>query len=203
MTIEQLKEAANLDGTSGTHGTFGTDNPRVLRYFAMRTHLMLLVVVALCLTPLSAAAPTVRPERVGLSTERLKRIGEVDATAHCREDVRRGRVARRPQRPHRALRDARAGADLKTKKPMQKDAIFRIMSMTKPVVGAAVMMLVEEGKVRLADPVPKFIPDLQGLSAVVLNTEGRVAPAPSGAVTAAMPSRNVPHGHDDRRHGER
>ena len=37
--------------------------------------------------------------------------------------------------------------DLETKKPMQKDAIFRIMSMTKPVVGVAVMMMVEEGKV--------------------------------------------------------
>ena len=74
---------------------------------------------------------------------------------------------------------------------MQKDAIFRIMSMTKPVVGVAVMM-VEEGKVRLTDPVSKFIPELQGLSAVVLNTEGRVAPAPSGSVTAAMPSRVVP-----------
>ena len=82
--------------------------------------------------------------------------------------------------------------DLETKKPMQKDAIFRIMSMTKPVVGVAVMMLVEEGKVRLTDPVSKFIPDLQGLSAVVLNTEGRVAPAPSGSVAAPMPSRTVP-----------
>jgi CubicO group peptidase (beta-lactamase class C family) len=65
------------------------------------------------------------------------------------------------------------------------------MSMTKPVVGVAVMMMVEEGKVRLTDPVSKFIPDLQGLSAVVLNADGRIAPAPSGAVTAAMPSRVV------------
>jgi CubicO group peptidase (beta-lactamase class C family) len=74
---------------------------------------------------------------------------------------------------------------------MQKDAIFRIMSMTKPVVGVAVLMLVEDGKVRLTDPVSKFIPELQGLSAVVLNVEGRVAPAPSGSVTAALPSRVV------------
>ena len=64
---------------------------------------------------------------------------------------------------------------LETKKPMQKDAIFRIMSMTKPVVGVAVLMMVEEGKVRLTDPVSKFIPELKGLSAVVLNTEGRGA----------------------------
>ncbi len=82
--------------------------------------------------------------------------------------------------------------DLETKRPMQKDAIFRIMSMTKPVVGVAILMLVEDGKVRLTDPASKFIPDLQGLSVVVLNTEGRVAPAPSGTFAAPMPGRTVP-----------
>jgi CubicO group peptidase (beta-lactamase class C family) len=75
---------------------------------------------------------------------------------------------------------------------MQKDAIFRIMSMTKPVVGVAILMLVEEGRVRLTDPAAKFIPELQGLSAVVLNSEGRVAPAPSGTVSGPMPGRTVP-----------
>ena len=48
--------------------------------------------------------------------------------------------------------EAQGLMDLDSKKPMQKDAIFRIMSMTKPVVGVAVMMLVEEGKIRLTDP---------------------------------------------------
>ena len=49
-------------------------------------------------------------------------------------------------------------ADVETKKPMAKDTLFRMASSTKPVAGVAVMMLVEEGKIRLGDPVSKFIP---------------------------------------------
>jgi CubicO group peptidase (beta-lactamase class C family) len=81
--------------------------------------------------------------------------------------------------------------DLETKKPMQKDAIFRIMSMTKPVVGVSVMMLVEEGKIRLTDPVGKFIPELQNLKVTVPNSDGVTASAPSGAVSAPQPGRIV------------
>ena len=52
--------------------------------------------------------------------------------------------------------------DIESRKPMQKDAMFRIMSMTKPIVGVSILMLIEEGKVRLTDPVSKLIPELQG-----------------------------------------
>jgi len=48
--------------------------------------------------------------------------------------------------------------DVGKQKPMQKDTIFRIASMTKPVTSAAIMMLVEQGKVRLDDPVSKYLP---------------------------------------------
>jgi CubicO group peptidase (beta-lactamase class C family) len=157
----------------------------------MRSHLMLLVVVTVCLTPLSAAAPTARPEEVGLSSERLKRVSDL-MQRHIAAKTFAGAVSLVARNGRIAYFETQGLMDLDTKKPMQRDAIFRIMSMTKPVVGVAVMMLVEEGKVRLADPVSKFIPDLQGLSAVVLNSDGRVAPAPSGSVVAAMPGRIVP-----------
>ena len=157
----------------------------------MRTHLMLLTFVVFCLSPLSAAAPTARPEEVGLSSDRLKRIGEL-MERHIAAKTFAGAVSLVARNGRIAHFETHGLMDLETKKPMQKDAIFRIMSMTKPVVGVAVLMMVEEGKVRLTDPVSKFIPELQGLSAIVLNTDGRVAPAPSGSVTAAMPSRTVP-----------
>ena len=51
--------------------------------------------------------------------------------------------------------------DKEAKAPMTNDAIFRIASMTKPIVSVAAMMLVEEGKLTLADPVSKYIPELQ------------------------------------------
>jgi len=50
---------------------------------------------------------------------------------------------------------------------MAKDTIFRIFSMSKPVAGIAIMMLLEQGKVRLNDPVSKFIPELKGVKVAV------------------------------------
>jgi CubicO group peptidase (beta-lactamase class C family) len=59
---------------------------------------------------------------------------------------------------------------------MRKDAIFRMASMSKPVTGVAIMMLVEEGKVRLTDPVSRFIPEFKNLKVAVL----KGGPAPAG-----------------------
>ena len=51
--------------------------------------------------------------------------------------------------------------DLAARAPMRRDAIFRIYSMTKPIVSAAVMMLVEEGRLRLQDPVARWLPEAE------------------------------------------
>jgi CubicO group peptidase (beta-lactamase class C family) len=158
----------------------------------MRTHLRVaFALVALTLVPLSAAPPTVRPEDVGLSTDRLKRIGEL-MQRHIAAKTFAGAVSLVARNGRIAYFETHGLMDVETNKPMQKDTIFRIMSMTKPVVGVATLMLVEEGKVRLADPISKFIPELQGLSVTVLNSDGRIAPAPSGSVAAPMPTRIVP-----------
>ncbi len=52
--------------------------------------------------------------------------------------------------------------DVESKTPMKPDTIFRIASMTKPITSVAVMMLVEDGKMLLTDPVSKFIPAFRG-----------------------------------------
>jgi CubicO group peptidase (beta-lactamase class C family) len=57
--------------------------------------------------------------------------------------------------------------DLEAKKPMVKDGIFEIMSMTKPVIGVATLMMMEEGKVRLQDPISKFIPEWKDMTVAV------------------------------------
>jgi CubicO group peptidase (beta-lactamase class C family) len=64
---------------------------------------------------------------------------------------------------------------------MTKDAIFRIASMTKPIIGVAVLMMIEEGKVRLSDPVSKFIPAFKELNVAV----ARPNPGSAGARGAA------------------
>lgn len=54
-------------------------------------------------------------------------------------------------------------ADVEANRPMKKDTIFQIMSMTKPVTAIGIMMLAEEGKLALRDPVEQYLPEFQGL----------------------------------------
>jgi CubicO group peptidase (beta-lactamase class C family) len=109
-----------------------------------------------------AAATASSEPALSFSPERLARISEV-----MRERVAAGRmpggvllIARDGQV---VLEEAIGALDPKTSAPMPKDAIFRIHSMTKPIVSAAVMMLVEEGKVQLTDPASKYFPELKTL----------------------------------------
>ena len=104
--------------------------------------------------------PRAKPEQVGLSPERLERIGQV-----LRADVERGRipgavvvVARKGRIAYVqavGFRDKAAGT------PMTPDSIFRIASMTKPIVTVAALSLFEEGRLFLSDPVSKYIPALK------------------------------------------
>jgi CubicO group peptidase (beta-lactamase class C family) len=73
--------------------------------------------------------------------------------------------------------------DLEARKPMRTDTIFQIMSMTKPVTGVAVMMMVEEGKLRLNDPVERILPEFRG-QWVIVSEEG-------GKRTLAKPARPI------------
>jgi CubicO group peptidase (beta-lactamase class C family) len=120
----------------------------------------------------TAAAPSSRPEDVGLSSARLQRIsGMIERRIAAGEMAgavtavaRRGRVA------HLSAQGVMA---LDSKQPMTPATMFRIASMTKPVIGVAVMMLVEDGRLRLADPVSRYIPEFRGMQVGV--------PAPGGA----------------------
>jgi CubicO group peptidase (beta-lactamase class C family) len=119
-------------------------------------------VVGLALASLAwsvtAAVPTAKPEEVGFSPERLRRVDEVIAR-HVQARNFSGAVTLVARHGRIVHHEGHGLMDLETKKPMQKDAIFRIMSMTKPVVGVAILMMLEEGKVRLTDPVSRFIPE--------------------------------------------
>ena len=124
--------------------------------------------LAMLAAPLVAASiQTSKPEDVGFSSERLNRIQETvqrhidahDISGAVTLVARRGRVA------HFASHGL---VDLDAKKPMSKESLFWIASMTKPITGAAILMLMEEGKIRLTDPVSKFIPELRGLKVAVM-----------------------------------
>lgn len=121
--------------------------------------------------PVLATAP---PESVGVSSERLGRLhagmqGYVD-----RHEA--GGVVTLVARDGKVV-DVHASGfqDVENKTPMQTDTIFRIASMSKPVTSVAVMMLVEEGKLFLTDPVSKFIPSFKGQK--VIGEGGTTVPA--------------------------
>ena len=110
----------------------------------------------------SASEPTTaKPESVGISSERLKRISEV-----MQRNIDAGRIsgavtaiARRGKIVHfkaHGMMDIEAGISMRT------DAIFRMASSTKPVTGVAVLMMMEEGRLQLTDPVYRYIPEFRG-----------------------------------------
>jgi CubicO group peptidase (beta-lactamase class C family) len=111
-------------------------------------------------------AQTVKPEQVGLSSERLKRVHDLIERRIETRDIS-GAVTLVARKGQTAYLDAQGLMDVETNKPMTKDAIFRIASMTKPVVGVAILMMMEEGKVRLTDPVSRFIPEFKELKVAV------------------------------------
>ena len=120
--------------------------------------------------------PIVKPEAVGMSSERLDRLGAV-----LRADIEQGKI------PGAVVLVARRGKiaycesfglrDKEARAPMKKDAIFRIYSMTKPIVSVGVLLLNQEGKILLADPVSKYIPELGKLKVCIETTNAQTGEA--------------------------
>jgi CubicO group peptidase (beta-lactamase class C family) len=120
------------------------------------------------ITVLRAVSPSANisgiasPEEVGLSSERLERIGE---TIERSMDAGRiaGAVSLVARHGRIAYFKAFGMADREAKKPMRTDNIFRICSMTKPITSVAVMMLYEEGRFMLNEPVSDFVPEFKDM----------------------------------------
>ncbi|MGA2018728.1 MAG: serine hydrolase domain-containing protein [Opitutaceae bacterium] len=124
--------------------------------------------------------PPARPESVGLSPERLARIGSA-----IQEDIDGKRIAGAVSLVVRhgqvAWFDARGMADREAGKPMQRDAIFRICSMSKPITSTAVMMLYEEGRFLLEEPVSKYLPEFRNQRVLVTPQNGQPYTVPAAA----------------------
>jgi CubicO group peptidase (beta-lactamase class C family) len=112
------------------------------------------------------ALPTATPEAVGLSSQRLARVTEV-VKGEIAKGQYPGAVALVARRGKIAYFEAFGQRDPRSGAPMTKDAIFRLYSMTKPFVSVAAMMLVEDGRLKLSDPVSKHLPKLANLQVSV------------------------------------
>ena len=135
----------------------------------------LILAALMLLTPLSgfASLEMSKPEKQGVSSEKLQRLTELSE-----QYVDEGRVAgivnlvlRNGEVIHYEATGNR-GADDPSQ--MQVDDLFRIYSMTKPITAVAAMQLYEQGKFQLSDRVTKFVPELKDLK--VLNASGQFEP---------------------------
>jgi CubicO group peptidase (beta-lactamase class C family) len=137
--------------------------------------------IALLCAALSSAAmaqglPRAQPEQVGLSSDRLARL-----TQTIRDDTAKGQIAGAvmlvARRGKIAYLESFGLRDKDQSAPMGKNAIFRVASMTKPLTSVAAMILVEEGRIALDDPVSKYLPQFANLKVGVEKTDA------SGALT--------------------
>ena len=133
-------------------------------------------------TVMANSLPSGKPEDAGFSAERLQRIHEAmqrhidagDISGAVTLVARKGRIVHF---------ETHGVTDLDSKKPMTKDAVFQLASMSKPITAVAVLMLLEEGKIHLDDPVSKFIPEFKDMKVAVAKDPSR-APGASASADA-------------------
>jgi CubicO group peptidase (beta-lactamase class C family) len=131
----------------------------------MKMRLIATVLVCCLLFPGSSIGdplPTTAPESIGLSSKRLQMITET-LKADIDKGVIPGALLMISRQGKIGYFEAIGSLDPEKKIPMTKDAIFRIYSMTKPITTVAAMMLFEDGRLALNDPVAKYIPAFKGV----------------------------------------
>jgi CubicO group peptidase (beta-lactamase class C family) len=131
----------------------------------MCTRMLFLTLALFSIAPICAVAdplPSIAPDRVGLATEPL---AEIDSL--MQSYVSEGKLAGIVMLVARDGKVAHAGVygkmDIDEGQPMRRDSLFRIYSMTKPITGAALMTLYDEGRFTLDDPVSKYLPGFDKL----------------------------------------
>lgn len=125
------------------------------------------LILILLFTYVQAAeqTPTASADSAGMSAERLARLHQGMQGFVDRKEV--GGIVTLIAREGKVVDVHAVGfQDVETKRPMRPDTIFRIASMSKPVTSVATMMLYEEGKLHLSDPVSKFIPSFKSLQVI-------------------------------------
>ncbi len=140
-------------------------------------HAAFMVVLAMLAgTPAAAQIPTARPEAVGMSSERLLRVDAWVARMQA-EGKLAGAVTAVARRGQVVSLKAHGLADIETQRAMRPDDIFQIQSMSKPIAVVAVLMLLEEGRFLLSDPVARFLPEFRDMLVAVAKAD-----APDGFV---------------------
>lgn len=145
-----------------------------------RRPLLLPALLSLVLATATAQVTTRRPEDVGLSATRLQRVHSFIARLQAERKLA-GAVTVVARRGQVVVMQAQGFADLQTQRPMRSDDIFQIQSMTQPITVVAVLMLLEEGRFLLSDPIARFLPEFADMTVAVPRAD-----APDGFVLAPV-----------------
>ena len=113
-----------------------------------------------------------KPEALGLSSQRLARLDRFLKSRYVDTGKLAGTLTLVARRGELAWTGVTGQMDRERGKPMREDTIFRIYSMTKPITSVAFMMLMEEGKVALDEPVHRHIPEWRDLGVFVAGVPG-------------------------------
>jgi len=128
------------------------------------------------------ALPTAKPEKVGMSSERLERLGDV-MQGYVDDNLLAGTVTLIARKGKVVYFESHGYNDKEDGELMENDDIFFMMSMTKPIVSTALMMLYEEGHFLLDDPITKWIPELEGKEVIEKTDDGVARMKPERPVT--------------------
>ena len=121
---------------------------------------------------LSVASNSYEASVSGMSNERLQKIAPSLNDLYLKNGKFPGFVSAVARKGKVVHYETIGFADLETGESLKKDSLFRIYSMSKPITGVALMILLEEGKLRLNDPVSLYIPQFGKTKVLVVNEDG-------------------------------
>ena len=131
----------------------------------MKTNRLTIIITVLCLLSglgYAGELPVASPQAVGMSAEKLASV-KTAVQALVDDQKIAGAFVVVARKGNIVFSETFGMVDIEAQKAMQADTIFRFYSMTKPITSVAVMMLYEEGKLKLDEPVSKYLPEFEGL----------------------------------------
>jgi CubicO group peptidase (beta-lactamase class C family) len=155
-----------------------------MRATTMRRMVGLAAVALLAASGFAATTTLSKPEEAGMSADRLRRIAPM-IQRHIDDKDFAGAVTLVARKGKVVHFEAHGLADVESQKPMRTDTLFVLASMTKPLTAVSILMLLEEGKLVLNDPVSKFVPEFKNPSVAVWNRPNDPAGAGLRLVPAA------------------
>lgn len=150
--------------------------------------LLILFLILFLLTPDAAvhSLPVASPKEMGFSEARLNRINQV-VQSYVDEQKIAGAITLIARKGKLVHFQTFGKMDIESNRPMESDTIFRIASMTKPITTVALMMLYEDGRLLLTDPISKYLPEFKNPQVLVINKDKDAGSSPYKLVPANKP----------------